>query len=164
MILQGQSVHPDDRHSMRKLVLPRPDENLGLETVAIHPDWRRRRIAGEWLRAWPVNVFVSEERPRSMYGPETTGRRVNDGAPIQGQSSPDVDAAWAWYRSEGFEQVEQRYLHVYASSGSEATAAFSGRSDLMPVLGFFHARSEYEDALRSEFARVYSCRRLVKVL
>jgi hypothetical protein len=75
----------------------------------------------------------------------------------------DDDGTLAWYRSQGFEQ-KMRYLHVYASGPDETRAAFGSRTDLMPRAGFFHAWTDREDALRSEFTRVYSCRQFVKPL
>jgi ribosomal protein S18 acetylase RimI-like enzyme len=119
-------------------------EESTIETIAIHPDFRRLGIAHRLL--------------------DEICRRLRAlGATQVDAWTRDDEGTLAWYRSEGFEQ-QMRYLHVYASTPSEAEAAFGPRADLMPRTGFFHAWLDHEDALRQEFARVYSCRQFVKPL
>jgi ribosomal protein S18 acetylase RimI-like enzyme len=115
-----------------------------IETIAIHPDFRRRGIAHRLLA-------------------EICNRLPIRGATQVDAWTRDDEGTLAWYQSQGFKQ-QMRYLHVYASTPEEAQTAFGSRSDLMPRTGFFHAWPEHEAALRQEFTRVYSCRQFVKQL
>ncbi|WP_329481474.1 GNAT family N-acetyltransferase [Kribbella sp. NBC_01484] len=115
-----------------------------IETIAVHPDYRRLGIAQRLLN-------------------EICDRLQRRGATQVDAWTRDDEGTLAWYRSQGFEQ-KMRYLHVYASDPDEAVSAFGSQLDLMPRAGFFHAWLDHEDALRNRFSRVYSCRQFVKAL
>jgi ribosomal protein S18 acetylase RimI-like enzyme len=115
-----------------------------VETVAVHPDYRRLGIAQRLLD-------------------EICNRLQRRGAVQLDAWTRDDAGTLAWYRSQGFEQ-KMRYLHVYASDPEEAASAFGSRMDLAPCAGFFHAWVDHEDALRDQFSRVYSCRQFVRSL
>ncbi len=113
-----------------------------IETLAVHPDSRRRGIgrallAGveATLRQWTVRAVEAWTRE----DPEALG----------------------WYRTEGFTS-EFRYLHVYAMTPDEMEAAAAVRLDLMPRAGFFHAGESQEEVMRRTFSRVHGCNRMVK--
>ena len=104
-----------------------------IETIAVHPDYRRLGIAQRLLN-------------------EICDRLQRRGATQVDAWTRDDEGTLAWYRSQGFEQ-KMRYLHVYASDPDEAVSAFGSQLDLMPRAGFFHAWLDHEDALRNQFSR-----------
>lgn len=95
-----------------------------IETVAVHPDYRRHGIG----RALMQGIYPRLQRRRADHVHAWT--RENE-------------AASNWYRALGFEET-MRYLHVYASSADEAAGASGTRTDLMPRGGFIHAWPEHE--------------------
>jgi len=115
-----------------------------IETIAVHPDYRRLGIAHRLLT-------------------EICDRLHQRGATQLDAWTRDDKATLAWYQSQGFEQ-KMRYLHVYASTPEEAVTAFDSQLNLLPRTGFFHAWLDHEDALRNQFTRVHSCRQFVKPL
>ncbi|MEV5960697.1 GNAT family N-acetyltransferase [Kribbella sp. NPDC051952] len=115
-----------------------------IETIAIHPDHRRLGVGQRLLK-------------------EICDRLQTRGATQVDAWTRDDQGTLAWYRSQGFEQ-KMRYLHVYASNPTEAAQAFAAQPNLTPYAGFFHAWEEHENALRTQFSRVYSCRQFVKPL
>jgi len=118
------------------------DGESTIETIAIHPDYRRLGIAHQLL-----NEICDRLQRRGVKQVDAWTR--------------DDEGTLAWYRSQGFEQ-KMRYLHVYASDQDEAALAFGSQMDLTPHAGFFHAWLEHEDALRDQFSRVHSCRQFVR--
>jgi ribosomal protein S18 acetylase RimI-like enzyme len=115
-----------------------------IETLAVHPDHRRLGIAQRLLT-------------------EMCDRLQRLGATQVDAWTRDDEGPLAWYHAQGFEQA-MRYLHVYASTPTEATAAFGSPANLTPRAGFFHAWPDQEDALRNQYTRVHSCRQLIKPL
>jgi ribosomal protein S18 acetylase RimI-like enzyme len=115
-----------------------------IETIAIHPDYRRLGVGQRLL-----NEICDRLQQRGVAQVDAWTR--------------DDEGTLAWYLSQGFKQ-EMRYLHVYASTPAEAALAFGAHPHLTPCAGFFHAWEEHEDALRNQFSRVYSCRQFVKPL
>jgi ribosomal protein S18 acetylase RimI-like enzyme len=115
-----------------------------IDTLAVHPDHRRRGIAGGLWK-------------------EISGRLLARGVGEVDAWTRDDEGTLAWYRANGFRE-HTRYLHVYASTTAEAAAAFGDRADLMPRSGFFHAWTDHEVRLREEFRRVHTCRRFVTTL
>lgn len=120
------------------------DGDATIETLAVHPEHRRRGLASAMLD-------------------QLLPRLVDAGADKLHAWTRDDEAALAWYAAVGFVETF-RYLHVYASTPAEAQR--SGRHDprLMPRGGFFHAWSEHEDELRRTYERVHVCRRLTRAL
>lgn len=115
-----------------------------IETLAVHPDYRREGIgSGLWR--------------------ETSERLLIRGVRQVDAWTRDDEGTIAWYRSNEFRE-QTRYLHVYASTTAEAAAAFGDRADLMPRAGFFHAWTDQEARLREEFRRVHTCRQFVTTL
>jgi len=110
-----------------------------IETVAVHPDYRRRGIADSLL-----DVILT---------------RLDGTGVISLDAWTREDAeALAWYDREGFVQTEQ-YLHVY-SGYDRATKLATPTGPSHPVMLFAHAKIEHEARFRSEFERVYICRRM----
>jgi ribosomal protein S18 acetylase RimI-like enzyme len=115
-----------------------------IDTLAVHPDHRRRGIAGGLWR-------------------EISARLLAGGVSSVDAWTRDDERTLAWYRAHGFHE-RSRYLHVYASTTAEARAAFGDRADLMPITGFFHAWTDHETRLREEFRRVHICRQFATTL
>lgn len=111
-----------------------------IDTLAVHPDWRGQRIGAALLeqvvpllpaRVTELDAWTREDAP-----------------------------ARAWYRSQGFELV-QEYLHVY-QSWDESTPGLTPPDGLSsPVTAFFHADLEDEDRWRAAFRRVHRCGRFL---
>ncbi|HET7305442.1 MAG TPA: GNAT family N-acetyltransferase [Segeticoccus sp.] len=115
-----------------------------VETIAVHPDHRRRGIA---------TALLDEGR----------GLARQRGAKHLAAWTRDDAAALTWYRQQGFTE-RFRYLHVYASTVQELAAAVDKRSPLLPMTAFFHAAIEHEEQLRRQYARVHVCRQFVNAL
>ena len=114
-----------------------------IDTVAVHPDHRRRGLGRQLLartREWAREV-----------GATTLDAWTRD----------DADTL-AWYRSQGFAESDH-YLHVYAfhytDPAEPGRAIAVPRAGLRPMLVFGHAPRADEERLRSEFARVHVDRR-----
>jgi GNAT superfamily N-acetyltransferase len=114
-----------------------------IDTVAVHPDHRRRGLGRELLdrtRQWASSVGASK---------------------LDAWTRDDADTL-AWYRSMGFAESDH-YLHVYAfyyTDPAEPDRAIAGRRPgLRPMLVFAHAQLADEEQLRGEFARVHIDRR-----
>ncbi|MEY9936749.1 GNAT family N-acetyltransferase [Streptacidiphilus sp. MAP5-3] len=118
------------------------------ETVAIHPDHRRRGLAGELLastRAWARDA-----------GATTLDAWTRD----------DADTL-AWYRAVGFAESDH-YLHVYAFHYADPSepgrAVVEAGAGLKPIQVFAHAPLAEEARLRAEFGRVHVCRRFAMAI
>lgn len=115
-----------------------------IETIVVHPDYRRRGIA-----------HVIADR--------TCQRLRQAGATTVDAWTREDPGTLAWYKAEGF--VHQfRYLHVDASSPDEMVVAAGTQLGLMPRNGHFHAWEQEEVSLRAKFERVYGCNRFMKQL
>jgi GNAT superfamily N-acetyltransferase len=114
-----------------------------IDTVAVHPDHRRRGLGRELL-------------DRTLAWARTAGATTLDA-----WTRDDADTL-AWYRSMGFAESDH-YLHVYAfyytDPAEPARAIAEPRPGLKPIMVFLHARLEDEERLRGEFARVHVDRR-----
>jgi len=114
-----------------------------IDTVAIHPDHRRRGLGRQLL-----------ERTR-------TWARAEGAATLDAWTRDDADTL-AWYRAMGFTESDH-YLHVYAFHHTDPAepgrAIAEARAGLRPILVFGHAPLADEQRLRGEFARVYVDRR-----
>ncbi|MGW5126594.1 GNAT family N-acetyltransferase [Streptomyces sp. NPDC004069] len=114
-----------------------------IDTVAVHPDHRRRGLGRQLLE-------------RTCAWASSTGAIALDA-----WTRDDADTL-AWYRSMGFAESDH-YLHVYAfyytDPAEPARAIAEARPGLRPMLVFGHAPLADEERLRSEFARVHVDRR-----
>ncbi|MFE9429092.1 GNAT family N-acetyltransferase [Kitasatospora sp. NPDC006697] len=114
-----------------------------IDTVAIHPDHRRRGLGRQLLK-------------RTREWVRATGATTLDAW------TRDDAGTLAWYRAMGFAESDH-YLHVYAfhyTDRAEPGRAISeARPGLRPMLVFLHAPMADEERLRGEFARVHVDRR-----
>lgn len=119
-----------------------------IETVAVHPDHRRRGLA---------RMLLAEAGIRAVAASATT---------LDAWTRDDPDTL-SWYRAMGFAESDH-YLHVYANhytSADEPKRAVSApRPGLNPMVLFLHAKLADEQRMREEFARVHVCRRFAKGL
>ena len=119
-----------------------------VETVAVHPDHRRRGLG---------RALLAEATARAAATSATT---------LDAWTRDDPDTL-TWYRAMGFAESDH-YLHVYANSYTDHAepkrAIAERRPDLRPVILFLHAKLAEETRLRKEFARVHVCRRFAKPL
>ncbi|MFX0539328.1 GNAT family N-acetyltransferase [Ornithinimicrobium sp. Y1847] len=121
-----------------------------IDTIAVHPDHQRARIAAALLDS---ALTIMESRDVGWLDAWT---REDPGT-------------CAWYESQGF-SVDQTYLHVYLGgdenradpAGGEGFAAPFGLG--APVKGFFHGPDEDPEVWRARFARVHQCRRYLRSL
>ncbi|MBB0228602.1 GNAT family N-acetyltransferase [Streptomyces calidiresistens] len=114
-----------------------------IDTVAVHPDHRRRGLGRQLL---------AEARTRLRAA----------GVPALDAWTRDDPDTLAWYRSQGFVESDH-YLHVYANRyvdpGEPDRAVRTPASGLRPVAVFAHADLDREAELRRGFRRVHVCRR-----
>jgi ribosomal protein S18 acetylase RimI-like enzyme len=116
-----------------------------IETVCVHPDYRRYGIATRLLRE---AIKQLEDSPALK---------------LDAWTREDVSAL-TWYASQGFVE-EHAYVHAYSGYGRANTSRMVGsREPYQPVIVFAHTQREHEQEARAEFERVYICRRLVKQL
>jgi homoserine kinase type II len=116
-----------------------------IETVCVHPDYRRYGIATRLLREAVKRLEGSPARTLDAW-------------------TRQDPAALAWYSASGFVE-EYTYLHAYSGYGpANALRMAEPREPFRPVIIFAHADREHEQRVRSEFERVYVCRRLVRDL
>jgi len=118
------------------------DGDATIETVAVHPEHRRRGLATAML-----DFLVP--------------RLIDAGVGQLHAWTRDDPAALAWYADASFEETF-RYLHVYASNPAEAEQSVRHDPRLMPRGAFFHAWIEHEQELRGAYERVHVCRRLTR--
>jgi len=110
-----------------------------LECIAVHPDRRREGIGSALLAR----------------GRDELARRGVRHMEAWTRENP---VANAWYRKQGFVEVE-RYLHVYATGNEEASTAITAEEGLLPIQAFLHVVDmEREAEMRERFGRVYLCR------
>lgn len=116
-----------------------------IETVCVHPDYRRYGIAARLLR-------------------EVVKRLDGGPARILDAWTREDPEALAWYSANGFVE-EYTYLHAYSGYGpANALRMVEPREPFRPMIVFAHAQREHEQQVRAEFERVYVCRRLVRHL
>lgn len=119
-----------------------------IETVAVHPDHRRRGVA---------TALLGEASPRALGAGATT---------IDAWTRDD-EPTLRWYRARGFHESDH-YLHVYANFYTDpeepSRAVESSCLGLRPIAVFSHARLEQEAEMRQHFQRVHVCRRFSKAL
>ena len=120
-----------------------PGAEAVLDTVAVHPDNRRRGIATALLK-------------------EALRRLERCGVRTLVAGTREDGPAVAWLAGNGFAEVS-RDLHVYASA-DEVGTVLSAKYGLAPVGAFLHARIERETEMRQRFERVHVCRRMVRVI
>jgi len=110
-----------------------------IETVAVHPDYRRYGIATRLLD-------VASER---LAGTAVTS--------LDAWTREDADAL-AWYAEVGMVQTDA-HVDVYSGYG-QATRLVAPTGPSHPVMVFTRAKLEHEAKFRGEFERVYICRRM----
>ncbi len=116
--------------------------NATIETIAVHPDWRRRGIG---------HTLLTHARTRL---------RANGITTLDAWTRDDADTL-AWYTAEGFAH-RYRYLHVYAKTSQEmATATRAINPEVRPRAGFFHADAADSDTIRAQYARVHDCNHFI---
>ena len=119
-----------------------------IETVAVHPDHRRRGLGRALLEA-------------------ATARAVASSATTLDAWTRDDPDTLSWYHATGFAESDH-YLHVYANhytdAGEPKRAVATPRPGLHPMMLFLHAKLADEQRMREEFARVHVCRRFSKQL
>jgi ribosomal protein S18 acetylase RimI-like enzyme len=116
-----------------------------IETVCVHPDYRRYEIATRLLQ-------------------EAVKRLEDSPAQILDAWTREDKSALGWYAARGFTEAHT-YLHAYSGYGRANTSRMvEAREPYQPVIVFAHAEREHEQQVRGEFERVYVCRRMVKQL
>lgn len=113
-----------------------------VDTIAVHPDFRRQSIATRLLK-------------EGMAGAAKRGATTID--------AWTRDDAWvlAWYRARAFVE-DEHYLHVYAdyrAQAGEPSDAVTSHDRLQAVKVFLHAELDAETEMRRRFQRVHVCRR-----
>jgi ribosomal protein S18 acetylase RimI-like enzyme len=138
-------VAVDGEHVVGILDVAVRGELATIETVCVHPDYRRHGLATRLLDEALARLASSPARELDAWTRE-------DGP------------ALGWYAARGFVE-ELTYLHVYSGYGKANTARITDfRKPYTPVTVFAHTQREHEEQARAEFERVYVCRRLVKPL
>jgi homoserine kinase type II len=138
-------VAVDDGHIVGILDIAVRGDVATIETVCVHPEYRRLAIATRLLRE---GIARLEHTPARILDAWTR----EDGAALE------------WYAARGFVE-EESVLHVYSGFGTEKTARMTEFGDpYRPILVFAAARREHEPKARAEFQRVYVCRRLLRQL
>lgn len=116
-----------------------------IDTLAVHPDHRRRGLAGRLFEA------VLERLPERVGHVDVWTR--------------EDEAANAWYRAHGFAR-DHVYLQVHLESwvdGDDVAALIRTPPALSaPVKGLFHASLEDEAWIRERFHRVVRVSRYVR--
>jgi ribosomal protein S18 acetylase RimI-like enzyme len=120
-----------------------PGAEAVVDTVAVHPDARRRGIA--------TALLTEAVRRLERCGVRTLAATTREDRPVLG-----------WLAGNGFVEVS-RDLHVYASA-DEVGTVLSARHGLVAAGAFLHARIERETEMRQRFERVHVCRRMVRVI
>lgn len=108
-----------------------------LESVAVHPDHRRRGVA---------DALLAAARPLLR----------DAGAQVLTAWTRQDPPASAWYARNNFTE-SFRYLHVHATDDLDAVEA-PAIDGMRLVAGFFHADLADEARLRASYRRVYVCR------
>lgn len=118
---------------------PRDDLGAAIHHVAIHPDFRRRGIAGQLLET------ALDELRKNRIGLLEAWTR--DERPI-----------CRWYESKGFRCLHS-YLHAYVDGSREVKGTItSTMSGLYPCHTFAHYIGGESDVVRKCFKRVHDCR------
>lgn len=114
-----------------------------IDTIAVHPDFRRQSVATQLLEE---GIARAAKREASTIEAWTR------------------DDAWvlAWYHALGFVE-DSHYLHVYAdyrARAGEPADAVTSHHGLNAVTVFLHAELDTETEMRRRFKRIHICRRL----
>ncbi|HTJ66058.1 MAG TPA: GNAT family N-acetyltransferase [Actinospica sp.] len=138
-------VAVDEGHVVGILDVAVRGELATIETVCVHPEYRRFGLATRLLD-------------------EAIARLRGSGARELDAWTRQDEPALGWYTARGFVE-EYTYLHVYSGYGEANTARMTDfRKPYSPIIVFAHARREHEEQVRAEFERVYVCRRFVRPL
>jgi homoserine kinase type II len=112
-----------------------------IENVCVLPEYRGAGLGTALLR-------------------EACARLAGSGARVLDAWTREDAAAIAWYGRCGFVE-ETTYLHVYTEyNGGERMAGT--HPPYRPMVVFAHAKREFEERARAEYARVYVCRRMMQ--
>lgn len=140
---------PDEVIGILDVELFEPEENATggtatIDTVAVHPDHRRRGIA---------DGLLAEAMGRlGALTLSTLDAWTREDGPANG-----------WYARNGFSVVHE-YLHVY-KTWDEPPEGFATPDGLSaPLTAFMHGALADEEALRDRFARVHRCRQYLREL
>ncbi|MEQ2527306.1 GNAT family N-acetyltransferase [Bacillaceae bacterium CLA-AA-H227] len=106
--------------------------------IAVHPDYRRRGIAGQLL--YEAEKIAKEKSLNRLEAWTRDDNWVNQ-----------------WYQKNGFQNVES-YLHVYLEGRDEMKDVLKSEiPGLYPVHAFAHYVGEEKDTIRKRFKRVHEC-------
>ncbi|MEJ5912992.1 GNAT family N-acetyltransferase [Pseudokineococcus sp. 1T1Z-3] len=115
-----------------------------IDTVCVHPDHQGLGVATALLEA-----ALTQLAARGVVTLDAWTR--------------EDPAALGWYARHGF--VEQhRYPQVHVRDGDDLTGFATPAGLSEPVHAFVHGRPEDEATLRERFARVYTCRQLLRAV
>ena len=142
-------VAVDEQGAISGLIDVAIDGDLAtIESVAVHPDQRRRGIG---------RALLAEAAVRAAAASATM---------LDAWTRDDPDTL-SWYRDMGFAESDH-YLHVYANYYTDAEepkrAIAERQAGLNPMIMFLHAKLAEEQRMREQFARVHVCRRFAKQL
>ncbi|WP_323379814.1 GNAT family N-acetyltransferase [Streptomyces alkaliphilus] len=143
-VVPAMHLSGEEREKVLGILDVSVDDDLAtIDTVAVHPDHRRRGLGRQLLA-------------------EARARLRAAGVPVLDAWTRDDPETLAWYRSQGFVESDH-YLHVYANGyadpGEPDRAVRTPASGLRPVAVFAHADLDREAELRRGFRRVHVCRR-----
>ncbi|ACU74385.1 GCN5-related N-acetyltransferase [Catenulispora acidiphila DSM 44928] len=142
-------VAADEHGAMAAVMDVAVEDGLAtIETVAVHPDHRRRGLGRALLAA-------------------ATARAAAASATTLDAWTRDDPGTLDWYRAMGFAESDH-YLHVYANHYTEPAepkrAVATPRPGLKPMILFLHGKLADEQRMREEFSRVHVCRRFAMQL
>lgn len=126
------------------------EASLTIDTVVVHPDFRRQGVGQALLHAVISRLRAEAEKVTEI---EAWTR--------------DDPGTLAWYRAMGFTE-DSHYLHVYADWYADPAeperAGLAARPGLKPMVGFLHGKMPDEQSARAQFKRVHVCRRFARRL
>lgn len=149
-----------------------------IDTIAVHPDHRRRGIADalldEALALLPAEItaldaWTREDAAANAWylarGMTASDHYLHvywnhDDAREQGAEGPDAEGPDAEGQDAGHQEAQDQEARDLGSRDRGAGEAWTSTMGLLrPISVFAHARLEHEAELRERFVRVHVCRR-----